>query len=145
MSGHTKEPWYFDERNTCVSPVHDKDLEICAIQPIDLDPRKQRWYHFGCESTANASRIVACVNACAGVPNETLDVMAKEKCAVLLASEHDAQLKSITELQAQLAEQKRQNAELREANERMSGEIERLENVERHFSVDKALGQEVKS
>lgn len=63
---HTKEPWTIE-----VSEEYDSSFDI----------RKGEWYvattHDGCEgnnnSESNARRIVACVNACAGIPTELIE------------------------------------------------------------------------
>ena len=92
---HTKEPWYFDQKNTCISPVSDDQLEICSIQPIDTTAKAGKWFMFGEQSEANARRIVACVNACAGLSDEQLE---DDKLDVFL------QALRISSLEAQLAD-----------------------------------------
>lgn len=64
MSGHTKEPW----------SLFGVDQHIMGISYADAISRgvsHAQWSH-NC-SPEDARRIVACVNACAGVPNEVLE------------------------------------------------------------------------
>ena len=63
---HTPEPWYTDESCGYPCDIHDKlngDLIVRAFgdQVNDVD------------GVANARRIVACVNACAGMQTESLE------------------------------------------------------------------------
>jgi hypothetical protein len=72
---HTKEPWelrttlhgYFNEKCLSITQIGIGQLElaecIAIIDPIHLVGDLQK---------ANARRIVACVNACAGISNEVL-------------------------------------------------------------------------
>jgi len=64
MSEHTKEPWSVDPRaNLRVRDSHDNT--ICSCGTTDLI--RDQWEE-------NARRIVACVNACAGVPTFMLEM-----------------------------------------------------------------------
>lgn len=64
--GHTPEPW---------EAVHD----TCAMcreeghEEFNFSPGPETGHHGAIEGRANARRIVACVNALAGVPTETLE------------------------------------------------------------------------
>lgn len=74
---HTQEPWHFDGWNGTVTGISgnvfsgthaavwakDNDTLICPTGIAGLDD----------ESVANAQRIVACVNACAGIPTDELE------------------------------------------------------------------------
>ena len=53
---HTREPWRVDTENDTVI-LAQRNLEVCATYTSDVTPE---------EDEANARRIVACVNACAG-------------------------------------------------------------------------------
>lgn len=60
MSGHTPEPWWRDGREVGSSPI--MDIKVGRIDGADYS-----------QATANARRIVACVNACAGMPTEEIE------------------------------------------------------------------------
>lgn len=75
MSEHTKEPWH----------VVDADIGDATTRYIDDEPGAdgERDYYLATvehgdpvELEANARRIVACVNACAGISNEALEAAA---------------------------------------------------------------------
>lgn len=72
MSKHTKEPWILAPQS---EPY--EDLKIVsghrAVCKLWLDDAPVRDYNETQE--ANARRIVACVNACAGLPSESLDLI----------------------------------------------------------------------
>lgn len=57
---HTPEPWRTDSKNGFSGDIHDAFDNLVA-QCSDVNCGDH-----------NASRIVACVNACAGIPNEVL-------------------------------------------------------------------------
>jgi hypothetical protein len=65
MSSHTPEPWHVDRFN-----IHAKRGECCVWinMAIGFNGEKPG------ESTANAHRIVACVNALAGVENPAAEL-----------------------------------------------------------------------
>ena len=95
---HTKEPWYYSEDNyICQDGV--TDAGIAHVLPYD-DGQRGIKSAYGEITEANARRIVACVNACAGVSNEELE-------AGLPSLIHD--------LVRKMAELERQKAELVEA------------------------------
>ena len=59
---HTKEPWEFgDIYSYGIGFVYGAGIEVAETNGNSLE-----------EINANAKRIVACVNACAGITNETL-------------------------------------------------------------------------
>lgn len=76
MSEHAKEPWYAAE--------HETNPDVMVITTADRDNHKpfpkapiaeiDFWYDdpFGAEQKACAERIVAAVNACAGIPDSAL-------------------------------------------------------------------------
>lgn len=84
MSEHTKEPWPFG-----ATPISSKD-EALALFKQSLDARhgdlvgffyeiftedgKRIAFLVGPSASANARRIVACVNACAGIPTDDLEL-----------------------------------------------------------------------
>lgn len=97
MAKHTKEPWSINEW-----PQPDREISIGSIGTPLIAKVLMRDVSAH-EHEANASRIVACVNACAGVPNHILERMADESCCVMLSSEHDdliAQRDDFNEYQA---------------------------------------------
>ena len=102
MSEHTKEPWKAaheegDNAELWIynSEVGSKQYAIGVL--FSLNPSAEK----------DASRIVACVNACAGISNEELELHNVKP--VKAASDY------ISSLEAQLAESQRQIAELRDA------------------------------
>lgn len=58
---HTKEPWTYNERTDRLIDAHGNNIAVMFYSVSDD------------ETLANAQRIVACVNACAGITNEALD------------------------------------------------------------------------
>ena len=63
MSEHTKEPWFFSEWSDELVPIRTKSGRIvCDVGYADTDQI----------NIFNARRIVACVNACAGIPTGML-------------------------------------------------------------------------
>jgi hypothetical protein len=73
---HTKEPWI-------IVPGGRFDPEVIITTQHRLDGRKAEICgmdveftgHHGDEQKANTRRIVACVNACAGIPTDTLETI----------------------------------------------------------------------
>jgi hypothetical protein len=64
MSEHTKEPWFFSEWSDEFVPIRTKSGRIvCDVGYADTDQI----------NIFNARRIVACVNACAGIPTGMLE------------------------------------------------------------------------
>ena len=107
MGEHTKEPWKaaYEEGDDAElwiynSEVGSKQYAIGVL--FSLNPSAEK----------DASRIVACVNACAGISNEELELHNVKP--VKAASDY------ISSLEAQLAESQRQNAELRGVMQRIS-------------------------
>lgn len=71
MAQHTKEPWVYDA--SLPAGVYSDDVTgsiIATCEGFGLAPRP------GEERAANARRIVACVNACAGIPTGALEAIA---------------------------------------------------------------------
>lgn len=71
MSQHTKEPWEWHaqgDANAYVLLTSDKKWVIGFIQNGGLLPPTQE---------ANARRIVACVNACAGFSTEVIEIIVR--------------------------------------------------------------------
>jgi hypothetical protein len=68
MSGHTEEPWIIsDEDSDCITAKSREGMaEICIVETGFSEP-------FNSEQVANARRIVACVNACAGIPTDVIE------------------------------------------------------------------------
>ena len=79
MSGdkHTPEPWDIgvsaDNGLPCVDKVGSVFVEICECWG-EVDDKEETE-----QSQANARRIVACINACAGIPTEDLEDAAGEE------------------------------------------------------------------
>lgn len=65
MSEHTKEPWALYRNGQSVGGA--KGRAVCDVWPRDDDQTASE------EGRSNARRIVACVNACAGLETEVLD------------------------------------------------------------------------
>lgn len=86
MSEHTKEPWH----------LFGKDLHVMGNDWSDAANRgipHAQWTH-NC-SPEDARRIVACVNACAGVSNEVLETMALKPSLTALVDEYRTQLEKL--------------------------------------------------
>lgn len=78
---HTKEPWAIDpddrpgmEWNNQIIPASNPNRAICFMSHDGTDEN--------IECQANARRIVACVNACAGLPTADLERMSLDKAKV---------------------------------------------------------------
>ncbi len=69
---HTPEPWHTAERSGFPFHIDDARGESVAMMLADDDHDEQR-------GLDNARRIVACVNACAGIPTEMLEE--RRECA----------------------------------------------------------------
>lgn len=71
MSRHTKEPWMISapQSGYITSPSDDYQI-ICAVHEWEEDGALLQKFK---NSEANARRIVACVNACAGLSTESLE------------------------------------------------------------------------
>lgn len=68
MDTHTKEPWSIDENNIHIGSI--------ATLHGDEDGYSEIWYEWHGDPIshkANARRIVACVNACAGIDTDNLE------------------------------------------------------------------------
>lgn len=67
MSEHTKEPWHTGADNKLDLIIYDKDGWAIS------NAITYHGHHLVDEAKSNARLIVACVNACAGVPNDSFD------------------------------------------------------------------------
>lgn len=77
MSEHTAEPWKLTRKNPALS------VGLRGETPhLDIG----RIFTGSIEGVANARRIVACVNACAGLPTEELEGLAGEHVVAVLRS-----------------------------------------------------------
>ncbi len=67
MTSHTKEPWELTKECISIQAYPPGDVVRICLAPDHMfrGPDSPRWQ-------ANAARIVACVNACAGIPTENL-------------------------------------------------------------------------
>jgi len=76
MSDHTPEPWRLYPPGACVPhyDVRERIVSDCPSGRSVSDPI----------SEADARRIVACVNACAGIPTEALEAGAVREALDLL-------------------------------------------------------------
>lgn len=69
MSEHTKEPWFVHEADDSLavsSATREYMVPICSVS-VGVNES------FESEQQANARRIIACVNACDGIPTEFLE------------------------------------------------------------------------
>ena len=64
MSEYTKEPWYV----TGLREIHAEDHRVIAVILYESQDKE-----VFCGKEEDARRIVACVNACAGIPTEKLE------------------------------------------------------------------------
>ena len=95
MSEHTKEPWITVETELDVIEITNADRNglVVPIAKVSTGYVKQ----VGIEQEANARRIVACVNACAGLDTDLLENMLmlgdtlKQRFKVLTNSESELQ------------------------------------------------------
>lgn len=77
MSKHTKEPWRLGRFTGPAS--YEEVREMCGAMDVVADTDNGPYVLAGCninfpdDARANASRIVACVNACAGISDEALE------------------------------------------------------------------------
>lgn len=123
MSEHTPEPWAVTDRNEIgdryIGPAHGHPY--AAICVTGIPP------FLGNEAEANARRIVACVNACAGVPTEELEEVAKGSIAITV---DDVIQDAVTAIE-EAATAKLNAAEERKAHAeritRVAGELRRTE------------------
>lgn len=76
MSEHTKEPWAFTQKLSASENHRGYVLWDDHYRSIigDVSPRDED----GKQGEANARRIVAAVNACAGIPTEVLETWAAD-------------------------------------------------------------------
>ena len=80
MSKHTAEPWSFDKYDNIIAGT--EMLLFGGIRtPMAAGPGRV-------EGRANASRIVACVNACAGVDTDLLEAGELDKPTMLVIQEN---------------------------------------------------------
>ena len=72
---HTKEPWATEYRKTALGQYSQEvfDSEGQVIASMAWYPVKVSETTTATNREANARRIVACVNACAGIPTEALE------------------------------------------------------------------------
>jgi hypothetical protein len=117
---HTREPWKLDTLGKTITSENAVSIAICLNNPII----EQSPY-------ANARRIVACVNACAGIKTEHL-----ERVGVIGAS--DTQQQRIAALEAELQASQQREGELREA---MRLILEIAQDNDIIVLADKALSQ----
>ena len=71
---HTKEPWFYSETDDGFAEITNDERaagEYISIAEVPTGFSGK----IGAEQEANARRIVACVNACAGISTETLEAM----------------------------------------------------------------------
>lgn len=66
MSEHTKEPWHIDKYDAIIADGEILNLGATVSIPMGSGERRDK-------GKVNARRIVACVNACAGIPTEWLE------------------------------------------------------------------------
>lgn len=85
MSDHTKEPWHVGSLNDALYITAGQPPATTNDCPNHNAERETIARLFGTypEADANARRIVACVNACAGIPNEVLELDQPRFVAIL--------------------------------------------------------------
>ena len=83
MMRHAKEPWV-DEYGMVLD---DKKNSICTCGPEDAGPTEV--------DDANAARIVACVNALAGIPTDEIDKTVKAWRYIAATSDPEAWVKYV--------------------------------------------------
>lgn len=92
MSEHSKEPWeiYCPEPYDMI--IHSENHRVCKVW-LDDSPLTD----FNTLQCANARRIVACVNACAGVSTEALEKQGGN--AIHAMAQRDELLEALKELE----------------------------------------------
>lgn len=93
MSEHTKEPWSVDPR-ALLRIRADGDITICSCGTTDSI--RDQWEQ-------NARRIVACANACAGIPTGMLEAAGQSAVIALrpvdeLVAERNALLAALVKI-----------------------------------------------
>lgn len=84
---HTKEPWRIGRFTRPAS--YEEVRETCGDMDVVADTDDGPYVLAGCntnfpdDARANARRIVACVNACDGIPNEVLELDQPQFVAML--------------------------------------------------------------
>lgn len=103
MANHTPEPWHINKYGDIKANDAERCIPVTGVSIPMAGPRQE-------EGEANASRIVACVNACKGLPNEVLLKMA--------SGEMDgSEIVELYKAQAQLATITAQRDELKDQSE----------------------------
>jgi len=98
VSEHSKEPWA-----VCTEAPNDYWYVGRSIESVPIGSRIADTCVLDANAKENARRIVACVNACAGIPNETLD-SSMFRNAILLKSTYLDLQKERDELRTKLAQ-----------------------------------------
>ena len=94
---HTKEPWKADLRVGCFAIYpngQDRNCLDCASDDAIVYQNGHKsspdgYRYLTAEQEANAKRIVACVNACAGITNEALEAGIIEEALVAYFGSYD--------------------------------------------------------
>ena len=73
MSDHTKEPWSYRRADGIDSPSSEDYKIFSDDGALVAETFELIGKHRATDQHANARRIVACVNACAGIPDEKLE------------------------------------------------------------------------
>ena len=129
MSEHTKEPWQYTHNNFEISSIY-ADGKLVAQCPVDEKVTEETEFALVNIKEANARRIVACVNACAGW--STLFLESVVTIGSTLQKKSDE-----TVLALHKAEQQRD--QLQEWNERL---LEALKKSYQHLKTADALASE---
>ncbi len=121
MSEHTKEPWAYEAK-----PVRNGYVFVIESDMISIGccygSTNPMWDVCGARNgEANARRIVACVNACAGIPTEDLEsrgfLSSLEK---MLVRQRNAANEQVSVIAARLDAIEKQRDELAKALEEIS-------------------------
>src|SRR3989304_2986272 len=80
---HTREPWHLYHENKVIE-IHDgtSDAKSSIVFWTGFDAGDKSYE----EKLANAHRIVACVNACAGIPTEQLETSHRNSAVTRLVA-----------------------------------------------------------
>lgn len=89
MAAHTKEPWRVDGNTGAFSVEAEPHKMIVAVRYLGNAPAREA------EEEANARRIVACVNACAGIPTDVLEAATGTDTARFAALEIAAMVEGV--------------------------------------------------
>lgn len=132
---HTPEPWTNDSYNLVYSTVNNQT--VCEIQDYLRNAGDSTEHQPEEEATANAERIVKCVNACAGIENPTEFIKAAHTMRNELKTYENLIPTLVEELDVLRAQaNQKQNTDLRSALKASKFAILNLQSLNMHKNAD---------